>query len=780
MNRTQLGTTWDRLKNNLTFRVGTVYAGGSWFLVEAADTLGAGPGAIRAFALALASGFLVLIPVVWLLERRAARRDAAIAAADMHWGIGRAVARRRPGTRQWLVALLAFTVVAGGLWAFRSGAAGGAVPEAATRLAVLPFHATGSAEVQEFGTGMVDLLTTALSDVGGIRTVSSRTVLARLGRRDAPGLDQSLEIGRALGAGSVLTGSVTAFGAAVRLTAEIHAVELGDLLARAEVDGPQDSILGLTDRLAVALLRELWRSRTPVPTVRTAALTTSSPSALREYLRGEDHLRGMRFDSAAEAYRRALSLDSTFALAWLRLSDATAWGMAGGEALEVRRTYAARALALADRLPAREQSFVRAQHLALAGAFAAIDSLHGYVQRYPDDPIAWYHLGDARFHAGFLGRFSDQEIIAPFMESTRLDPALGVGLQHVLDMALQRNDRTLFDSVMHHYQRVAPPALVQNRQRQAAVRWAVPDSVVAAFIAGMRGLHPVEQRWAINQLIVALGMKTRLDPEVDPMVYVTALDSLARTVAPDRQWQLRTTFLRGTHLATMGKGERAFAAVASWVQLEPPNAPLPAHLMGALIRLGMATNGEVPREAVAADVQLLEENGSRPFVQTVLHIFFLSVGEPERAARYRYTFEIPPGAPPVDTAAVRRIMGGWTTLLRGDARGLEEVEAGMEQRGFWNASFGIPPYQHALVLSRIPARRAQAIRMLRWQTVHTTIQTGDAYLALARALEAEGDIAGAREAYQHVYRLWHDADSHRHAGRDEAFQALARLRERER
>jgi TolB-like protein len=110
----------------------------------------------------------------------------------------------------------------------------GDVPEAATRLAVLPFHATGSDDVREFGIGMVDLLTTALSDVGGIRTVSSRTVLARTGAKGGAGptLDESLDIGRSLGAGSVLTGSITAFGEAVRLTAEIHAVD-GGVLARA-------------------------------------------------------------------------------------------------------------------------------------------------------------------------------------------------------------------------------------------------------------------------------------------------------------------------------------------------------------------------------------------------------------------------------------------------------------------------------------------------------------------------------------------------------------------
>jgi hypothetical protein len=156
-----------------------VYAGASWFIVEAADTLGAPTSAIRMVALGLAALFLVLIPLLWFRER-AAQRRAAAESSDMHWGVGTgAPRRRRRGTKRWLATTLGLAVLAAGLWSFRSRLSAGDVPEAATRLAVLPFHATGSDDVREFGIGMVDLLTTALSDVGGIRTVSSRTVLQR-------------------------------------------------------------------------------------------------------------------------------------------------------------------------------------------------------------------------------------------------------------------------------------------------------------------------------------------------------------------------------------------------------------------------------------------------------------------------------------------------------------------------------------------------------------------------------------------------------------------------
>lgn len=781
MNRSELGRVWDHLKNNVAFRVGTVYAGASWFLVEAADTLGASTSAIRVLALVLAALFLVLMPLLWLRERTAERRASA-ESSDMHWGVGAGVPRRRRrGTKRWLATTLGLTVVAAGLLSFRSRLSAGDVPEAATRLAVLPFHATGSDGVREFGIGMVDLLTTALSDVGGIRTVSSRTVLARTGGKGGTGLtlEESLDVGRSLGAGSILTGSITTFGSAVRLTAEIREVAGSGVLARAEVDGSQDSMLTLTDRLAVSLLRELWRSSTPVPTVRIGGLTTSSPMALREYLRGEEHLRAMHLDSAADAYRRAIAADSTFALAWLRLSDATAWNFAGAENLEARNTYVERALALADRLPQREQSFARAMHLAVRGAFASLDSLQSFVNRYPDDPIGWYQLGDARFHAAPYGRFDDSEVIAPFLESVRLDPALGLGLQHLLDMALEGDDRTLFDSVMHHYTRVAPERLIASRQRQADVRWAPPDSALAILVDHARGLHPVEERWAVNALIGAIGRKTRLDSEVDPFIYVMAQDSLARLFSTDRYWQRRTTQLKGTALATLGRARESLAEVDRWVANAPPEFPFPPDIGSAVIHVLMGTEGEVPAQAIESDVRFLEQNASHPGVPSLLHVYFLTQGDPERAARYSAHSGGPGRAPALmDTIAAEMTFRGWLQLIRGEPGALDTIDAGVERSGFWYGDAGMRRFHYALALSPIPERRGQAIRMFRWYTANAASQTGDAYFALARALEAEGDYAGARSAYNHVYRLWRDADPFRHPARDEAFAALTRLRER--
>jgi TolB-like protein len=774
MDPSQLSAIWNRVHGTLAFRVSALYAGASWFLVQATATLGASPARVRLLAIAVAGIYLLVLPVLLVLDRRRAdskQLDPATPAVP-----------RRAVSRRWAVAVTVFAVVAAGLWGFGSRVAGGSVPVAAERLAVLPFHATGPAEVRELGVGMVDLLTTALSDVGGIRTVASRSILARAGRGDAAELDlvTSLDIGRQLGAGSVLIGGVVAFGANLRLTAEIYDVADQRVLASAQVDGPQDSVVALTDQLAVGLLRELWRSSAPVPTVRVSALTTRSPSALREYLRGEEHLRSMRTDSAAEAFGRAIAIDSTFALAWLRLADAVGWFGGASEDIETQRGYAARALELAARLPAREQSFVRARNLALNGSFAAFDTLDAYVRRYPDDPLGWYHLADARFHSGYLGRFEPSQIVEPFLEATRLDPAFGAGLFHVLDMAIQTGDRMLFDTAMTRYARVVSDDRVHIRRQQGAIRWAAPDMLLGIFATALRGYRSTD-RVAINALIGALGRKTRLDPETDPVVYAQAMDSLVSMFPDDPYWQFRARNLRLGQLGSLGRAQEFIRGIDDFSDLGPME--LPPDLRRASNLIGAAINGDVPHSMVTAERLLLEQNvDAAPFITTILHVHSLVSGDVTGADRYPMRIVQPPDTRAVDTVAVRTMFVALADIFRGDTiGGLERFEAGLNQLGYSDAAYiGTPWEIYGEVLTTIPHRRREGIRMLRWRTATVAFATGATYLSLGRALEAEGDVNGARDAYGHVLRYWAGADEYRRADYDEALAALTRLADRDR
>ena len=120
-------------------------------------------------------------------------------------------------------------------------------------------------------------------------------------------------------------------------------------LGQAQVDGAADSVLSVVDRLSLALLRDVWRSKEPLPNLRLASLTTDSIAALRSYLEGERFYRRLEWDSALGAYTRAVEVDSTFALAHLRRAQVFGW--TGGYGNKESNEAVAAGVRFGNRLP---------------------------------------------------------------------------------------------------------------------------------------------------------------------------------------------------------------------------------------------------------------------------------------------------------------------------------------------------------------------------------------------------------------------------------------------
>jgi predicted Zn-dependent protease len=158
-------------------------------------------------------------------------------------------------------------------------------------------------------------------------------------------------------------------------------------------------------------------------------------------------------------------------------------------------------------------------------------------------------------------------------------------------------------------------------------------------------------------------------------------------------------------------------------------------------------------------------------------MYYLARGEPGEAARFTALPADPPPELDVDSAALEQGWRGWLLLAGGDAeRGVATMDSAIQRIGFADANYlGVPWGRYAIAIARMPERRAQAIRILRQQTTTVITNVGEHYLALAQALEAEGDRAAARDAYAHVLRLWANAAEFRKPALDEARRALERL-----
>ncbi|MGH7587678.1 MAG: BTAD domain-containing putative transcriptional regulator [Gemmatimonadota bacterium] len=277
----------------------------------------------------------------------------------------------------------------------------GTSPAASPTLAVLPFEVHGADPA--WREGMVDLLTTRLDGISDLHTISSRTVFARWHERvrdnPTPDLERMLAVGRAADARYALVGSAVGVGPTLRLTAEVYQTADGRAIGGATVEGPHDSVLSLVDRLSMELLRTLFRDTGPEPLpVDLASITTSSVPALKAYLEGESRFRRSDFEGAIQAYTQAVAEDSTFALAHHRL--ALSYGYVAGSLSDLPARQSELAARHLDRLPDREALLVRTSLAFEQGSIEAIELARRAVDLYPEDPEAWYLLGDVTYHLG--------------------------------------------------------------------------------------------------------------------------------------------------------------------------------------------------------------------------------------------------------------------------------------------------------------------------------------------------------------------------------------------
>jgi class 3 adenylate cyclase/TolB-like protein len=344
------------------------------------------------------------------------------------------------GVRLSAVVLLAIVAMTGLYLRSRTGERGERRAELASAaaapsgIAVLPFTVR-SPGLDLWREGMVDVLSTNLDGLRGVRAIDSRTVLARwseLVTSDrVADLRTALEVAQRTGARYALLGSVVFDGSNLRLTADLYDVESADRLDRGQVEGSPDSLFQLVDQLTIEVLRALPEDGEDAePQANLARLTTTSLPALKAYLEGESLLRRAEFDGAIAAYEGAIAADSTFAFASYHIGLAYAWTPDADtrDYFRLRGESFQRALRHAGRLPERDALLLRA---ALAyhtptQEVTAIALLQEATRKYPDDADAWFLLGESSSHAGEQALVPQGESDRALHKAVELDPGFAL------------------------------------------------------------------------------------------------------------------------------------------------------------------------------------------------------------------------------------------------------------------------------------------------------------------------------------------------------------------
>ena len=368
-------------------------------------------------------------------------------------------------------------------------------------VAVFPFSFSGAAESAYLASGMVDLLSASFDGAGSLRSVPPSLYLSQMMTRlGTPALDAEggRRLARQLGAGLFVMGDIVATGNRVSIGGAMYDASHSEPVARSTAAGDTKEFFSLADRLAADLIAS--RLGTPRERLsRVAATTTRSLPAFKAYLDGEQSYVAGREAQAIEAFQRAISADTGFALAYYRLSDAA--DRAGRP--DLAQASAERALRFGSRLGERERRLIQAQHAwRMGNADSAEQLCRSLVTDYVEDVEAWLLLGEVLVHGNPLRGRSSTEARGALEQVLARDPGNGEALIHLARIAYLQGKTKEVDALL---------------RRLLATGQGAEVAETRAFRAFALGDRPGQKR--VTQLI-------RADPARVPTI--TALDAAVK------------------------------------------------------------------------------------------------------------------------------------------------------------------------------------------------------------------------------------------------------------
>ena len=221
-------------------------------------------------------------------------------------------------------------------------------------IAVLPFADMSPDRDQEYlCDGIVEEITNALAQIAGVRVAARTSAFAFRGK-----LEDAREIGRKLGVGSVLEGSVRRAGDRLRITVQLIGVADGYHLWSERFDGNDGDIFAFQDDIAAGVVERLKVKLLAGHGGALGRRHTANREAYDLFLRGRYFLgrrRPVDFQAAIAAFDKAIALDPTYAFPHLGIAEAFTmiglWGyLPPAPACSRAKAAAARAVEIDDTL----------------------------------------------------------------------------------------------------------------------------------------------------------------------------------------------------------------------------------------------------------------------------------------------------------------------------------------------------------------------------------------------------------------------------------------------
>ncbi len=320
------------------------------------------------------------------------------------------------------------------IWKWHPATAGGAAtvprPEPALArkdkpsIAVLPFtNMSGDPEQEYFSDGITEDIITDLSKIAGILVIARNSSFAYKGRN----VDIRV-VGRELGVGSVLEGSIRRAGNRVRITAQlIDAADGGHLWAE-RYDRDLTDIFAVQDEVTLQIVNALKVTLSPAEKARVGETGTSNVAAHDLFLHGRELIMAATktrsaFERSIAFFDQAIALDPGYGAPYAGLAMAhnvdfhNHFTGDGTRAIEIAAGFADKAVRLGPHDPFVR--FVAAVVATFQGDFARVKThVDAALAANPNLAVAYGTQGMADVYAG-----EPLAAIPPLERAIRLDPA---------------------------------------------------------------------------------------------------------------------------------------------------------------------------------------------------------------------------------------------------------------------------------------------------------------------------------------------------------------------
>jgi eukaryotic-like serine/threonine-protein kinase len=277
---------------------------------------------------------------------------------------------------------------------------------------------------ERLGEIVTNLLITGLSESQYLNVVSSQRlydILKLLGKEGTKVIDKNVasQVASKAGAKRMLLGSILQVEPRFVLTSQLVDVESGRVLGSQRITGePKEEMFSLVDKLIAELKKDLslpaQAQKEQNPNV--ADVTTHSQEAYRYYLEGLDYGYKWYFTEAERSFKKALELDSTFAMAYYILANLKTG--------EEQRKLTVKAVKYSNKVSQKERYYIKSWEAYVSGNYGeAIKILQKAAERYPEEKEVFYTLGG--IYADKLHDF--KEGIYYFNKAIQIDPFYKVG-----------------------------------------------------------------------------------------------------------------------------------------------------------------------------------------------------------------------------------------------------------------------------------------------------------------------------------------------------------------